>query len=78
MLLVQLTKIGTRTGGIRDNETNKNRTDNNVIEIDENSEKNPIDLEELVVSQIHPHPHKKNRLTLVWKTQKAVIKIIKR
>ena len=58
-------RIGKRTRRLGNQKTIGDHPDNNIIKINQNTEKSPGDLRRLAVTQF---PKKNHQLTLVWKT----------
>ena len=68
-------KIGTGTRRLRNKRTSGDHPDYRIVEISQNTEKSPVDLRRLAVTQT---PMRKHQLTLPWKTLKSkIIYIIK-
>ena len=61
--------FGTRRGGLKKKNTNGGYRNCSIIEVDQNTEKSPEHLKRLAVTQT---PRRKYRLTLVFRTVKAV------
>ena len=61
-------KIGRRTGGLGYKKTSGEHPSSSIVEIGQNTKKNPGDLKRLAVTQT---PMENHKLTLVWKTLKT-------
>ena len=55
-------RINKKTGGLRNQRTNRDHPNNSIVEIDQNTKKNPRDLRRLTVTQT---PVRNHQLTLV-------------
>ena len=58
-------RIDSRTGGLGNERTSGDYPSDSIIENSQNTEKSPVDLRKLAVTQI---PVKNHQLTLMWKT----------
>ena len=62
-------RISTRTGGYGNKRTSRDHSNSNIVDVGQNTEKNPGDLRSLAVTQ---SPVKNHQLTLLWKILKGV------